>query len=90
MKKLSQEVNDQEICRRLEILINSDHDDLTPAIARQIFEEPHSIEPKMIPEPFTQYVMHYLYMQKRESRKQQMLQDAKETSVPAKKKTAKK
>jgi hypothetical protein len=91
MKKLISEVNDQEICRRLEILINSDHDDLSAGLARQIFEESGNLEPKMIPEPFTQYVMHYLFMVKREARKHAKIAQARlNPPVAAKKKVIKK
>jgi len=91
MKKLSSEVNDQEICRRLEILINSDHDDLSVTLSNRIFDDPNNIEPKMIPEPFTQYVMHYLYMCKRESRKAEKIKNYDPTlHSSAKKKVLKK
>lgn len=70
MKKLSVEVNDQEICRRLEILMGSEKDDLPATLVKRIFETPEEIEPRDIQEPYTQYVMHYLYMLKREKRNQ--------------------
>ncbi len=68
MKKLVREVNDQEICRRLEILINSEKEDLPQQLGKKIFESPWEIEPRDIQEPYTQYVMHYLFMLKREER----------------------
>ncbi len=86
MRKLSNEVNDQEICRRLETLINTEKDDLNAQLAKKIFETPDEVEPRDIPEPYTQYVMHYVYMLKREARLKE-----KEGEFPVvKKKAAKK
>ena len=70
MKKHIQEVNDQEICRRLEILINAEKEDLPSQVVRRLLETPESIDIKEIPEPYTQYVRHYLYMIKRSKRSQ--------------------
>ncbi|MCB1167772.1 MAG: hypothetical protein KDK37_05105 [Leptospiraceae bacterium] len=68
MKKLTREVNDQEICRRLEILINSEKEDLPPSSVKSLLEEPGDFDPSTVSEPYTQYVKHYLYMVKREER----------------------
>ena len=72
MRKMIREVNDQEICRRLEILINSEKDDLPAQIGRLLMESPDDVDPtSQVPEPYTQYVKHYLYMVKREDREQE-------------------
>lgn len=68
MKKLIVEVNDQEICRRLEILMNSEKEDLPQPIVRRILDTPNEIDAREVPEPYTQYVKHYLYMLKRDAR----------------------
>ncbi|MBU43612.1 MAG: hypothetical protein CMN76_10355 [Spirochaetaceae bacterium] len=68
MKKLTREVNDQEICRRLEILINSEKEDLPPSSVKSLLEDPADFDPSVVSEPYTQYVKHYLYMVKREER----------------------
>ena len=70
MKKLIREVNDREICRRLEILINSEKEQLPVSMVRRILELPPDFDPREVPEPYTQYVKHYLYMVKREQRDQ--------------------
>ena len=74
MKKLSEEVNDHEICRRLEILMSSEKEDIPPALMKRIFDTPDEIEPRDIQEPYTQYVMHYLYMLKRQKRNKDRVQ----------------
>ena len=71
MRKLIREVNDQEICRRLEILMNTEKEDLPSATVRRMLEQPLDFDPREVPEPFTQYVKHYLYMIKRESREKE-------------------
>lgn len=68
MKKLIVEVNDQEICRRLEILMNSEKEDLPQPIIRRIIDTPNEVDAREVPEPYTQYVKHYLYMLKRDAR----------------------
>ena len=65
MKKMIVEVNDQEICRRLEILQNSEKDDLAPSLMKRLLEDPAGFDAREVPEPYTQYVKHYLYMIKR-------------------------
>jgi len=65
MKKMSIEVNDQEVCRKLEILMNSEKDDFTPALTKRILELPSDFDPREVPEPYTQYIRHYLYMVRR-------------------------
>ena len=76
MRKLIQEVNDQEICRRLEILMNSEKEDLPSAMIRLILDDPTEFDPKQVPEPYTQYVKHYLYMVKRRNREtERMLEE---------------
>ncbi len=68
MKKMIVEVNDQEICRRLEILMNSEKEDLPQPIIRRILDAPNEVDAREVPEPYTQYVKHYLYMLKRDAR----------------------
>ncbi len=68
MRKLVSEVNDQEICRRLEILQGSEKEDLSASIVKRLLETPGDFDPREVQEPYTQYVKHYLYMVKRDAR----------------------
>jgi hypothetical protein len=68
MRKLSLEVNDNEICKRLEILMATSKDDLPIAIVNQLLLDPKNFDPKLIHEPYTQYVRHFIYMVKRNGR----------------------
>ena len=69
MKKNIREVNDQEVCRRLEILMHSEKEDMNIGLVKKLLESPpYEIDPKDVPEPFSQYVKHYYYMLKREER----------------------
>lgn len=68
MRKLSIEVNDTEVCRKLEILMNSEKEDFTPQLTRRIEDLPSDFDPREVPEPYTQYVRHYLYMVRRASK----------------------
>ncbi|MCW7482889.1 phosphatidylinositol phospholipase [Leptospira kanakyensis] len=68
MRKLSTEVNDSEICKRLEILMATSKDDLPLAHVNQLLQDPKNFDPKTIPEPYTQYVRHFIYMVKRNGR----------------------
>ena len=68
MRKMVVEVNDQEICRRLEILQNSEKEDLAPSLMKRLLESPGDFDAREVPEPYTQYVKHYLYMVKRDGR----------------------
>ena len=78
MKKNIREVNDQEVCRRLEILMHSEKEDMNSTLVKRLLESsPYEIDPKEVPEPFSQYVKHYYYMLKREERIKQ-----KEGDVP--------
>lgn len=70
MRKLIVEVNDQEICRRLEILQNSEKEDLPVSVVKRLLEEPGEFDAREIQEPYTQYVKHYLYMVKRSRREE--------------------
>ncbi|MCB1173062.1 MAG: hypothetical protein KDK39_05840 [Leptospiraceae bacterium] len=65
MRKLSEEVNDIEICRRLEILMNSEKEDLPANIIRTLVHEPEKFDPQLVQDPYSQYIRHYLYMVKR-------------------------
>ena len=78
MKKNIREVNDQEVCRRLEILMHSEKEDMNINLVKRLLESsPYEIDPREVPEPFSQYVKHYYYMLKREERIKQ-----KEGDVP--------
>ncbi|WP_084765032.1 phosphatidylinositol phospholipase [Leptospira terpstrae] len=68
MRKLSTEVNDSEICKRLEILMATSKDDLPIAVVNQLLQDPKNFDPKSIHEPYTQYVRHFIYMVKRNGR----------------------
>ncbi|WP_425460522.1 phosphatidylinositol phospholipase [Leptospira ilyithenensis] len=68
MRKLSVEVNDTEICKRLDILMATSKDDLPLAQVNQLLADPKSFDPRAIPEPYTQYVRHFIYMVKRNGR----------------------
>ncbi|TGL41349.1 phosphatidylinositol phospholipase [Leptospira perdikensis] len=68
MRKLSTEVNDSEICKRLEILMATSKDDLPLAVVNQLLQDAKNFDPKAIPEPYTQYVRHFIYMVKRNGR----------------------
>jgi len=68
MRKLSLEVNDSEICKRLETLMLTSKEDLPLSGIKSLLENPLEYEPKEIPEPFTQYVRHFIYMVKRNER----------------------
>lgn len=70
MRKLSVEVNDHEVCRKLEILMNSEKDDFSPALARRIIDLPPDFDPREVPEPYTQYIRHYLYMVRRSQKEE--------------------
>ena len=65
MRSLCNEVNDQEICRRLETLMHTSKDDLSLSSITQLTENPLVFDPKEIPEPYTMYVKHFIYMVKR-------------------------
>lgn len=91
MKKLTREVNDQEICRRLEILINSEKEDLPPSSVKSLLENPSDFDPSSVAEPYTQYVKHYLYMVKRDERnkeKQRQESESRKKARAGKKKTS--
>ena len=65
MRSLSNEVNDQEICRRLETLMFTSKDDLNLSVVNHLLDNPLEFDPKEIPEPYTMYVKHFIYMVKR-------------------------
>lgn len=68
MRKLVVEINDQEICRRLEILMNSEKEDLPALSIKRLMDDPASFDARSMPEPYTQYVRHFIYMHKRHLR----------------------
>ncbi|WP_167882098.1 phosphatidylinositol phospholipase [Leptospira semungkisensis] len=65
MKKVTSEVNDHEILRRLETLMVTSKEDLNQAVIRTLLENPLDFDPKSVPEPYAQYVRHFVYMVKR-------------------------
>lgn len=65
MRKLSVDVNDREICKKLETLMLTSKDDLNVADVKVLLQSPNSFDPKDIPDPYTQYVKHFIYMVKR-------------------------
>ncbi|MCS7205074.1 MAG: hypothetical protein NZ853_05210 [Leptospiraceae bacterium] len=71
MRKLIREVNDREICNRLEILATSEKEDIPSDLLKDLLDNPLNFDANKIPEPYTQYVKHYIYMVKRENRIQQ-------------------
>lgn len=68
MRRLSIEVNDNEICKRLEVLLLTSKEDLSMSLIKALIESPLEFEPKDIQEPYTQYVRHFIYMVKRNER----------------------
>ncbi|GBF40422.1 phosphatidylinositol phospholipase [Leptospira johnsonii] len=102
MKKVTSEVNDHEILRRLETLMVTSKEDLNQAVVRSLLENPLDFDPKSVPEPYAQYVRHFVYMVKRnkkmgldvnfdssaiDSKKDKKKLTAPKKSVPAKKQT---
>ncbi|MCR9144686.1 MAG: hypothetical protein NXI24_20780 [bacterium] len=86
MRKMIVEVNDQEICRRLEILQNSEKEDLAPSLMKRLLESPEDFDAREVPEPYTQYVKHYLYMVKRDSREKARDRDGGDAPTPTRRK----
>ncbi|GIX42530.1 MAG: hypothetical protein KatS3mg129_2263 [Leptospiraceae bacterium] len=77
MKKLIREVNDKEICNKLEILVSSEKEDIPAQMVKDLLESPLSFDASKVPEPYTQYVKHYIYMVKREERLNQKKEEQK-------------
>ncbi|HMV77168.1 MAG TPA: hypothetical protein PK453_00180 [Leptospiraceae bacterium] len=65
MRKMTIDVNDREICKKLETLMLTSKDDLNVASVKNLLVNPSEFDPKDIPDPYTQYVKHFLYMVKR-------------------------
>lgn len=65
MRKLSVDVNDREICKKLDTLMVTSKDDLNLASIKALLQSPLDFDPKEIPDPYTQYVKHFIYMVKR-------------------------
>ncbi|MCB1158871.1 MAG: hypothetical protein H7A25_20335 [Leptospiraceae bacterium] len=65
MKRLSVEVNDHEICKRLEALMHIGKEDLNLDSVKNLLKNPLEFDPREIPEPYTMYVKHFIYMVKR-------------------------
>ncbi|MFN3603410.1 MAG: hypothetical protein ACK4UJ_01735 [Leptonema sp. (in: bacteria)] len=88
MKKLIREVNDKEICNKLEILVSSEKEDIPPNLIKDLLDSPLTFDPTRIPEPYVQYVRHFIYMVKREKRlteKKQAIQNQKKEKQNQKK-----
>ncbi|XDD52273.1 hypothetical protein AB3N59_18195 [Leptospira sp. WS92.C1] len=71
MKKMSLEVNDYEICKRLETIMMTSKEDLSQVVVKSLLDNPTDFDPKTLPEPYGQYIRHFVYMVKR-NRKQGM------------------
>ncbi len=65
MRKLSIDVNDREICKKLDTLMVTSKDDLNLANIKSLLQSPLEFDPREIPDPYTQYVKHFIYMVKR-------------------------
>ncbi|MBX7058530.1 MAG: hypothetical protein K1X75_10735 [Leptospirales bacterium] len=48
--------------------MNSEKEDLPAQLAKKMIDDPGNFDARQAPEPYTQYVKHYLYMVKRERR----------------------
>lgn len=68
MRKHMQEVNDHEICRRLEIIMQSEKEDFAPHLVKRLLDAPLDFDPDEVKDPYIQYVRHYIYMVKRSVR----------------------
>ena len=88
MKKMSMDINDQEICKKLEILIATNKDEVNSISINQLLLDPLGSDASDIQEPFCQYARHFVYMIKRNNKHGVVY----EPSVPksAAKKSAKK
>lgn len=65
MRRLSIDVNDREICKKLETLMLTSKDDLNISIIKVLLQTPMDFDPRDVPDPYTQYVKHFIYMVKR-------------------------
>ncbi len=65
MKKMSLEINDYEICRRLETIMMTSKEDLSQVVVKSLLDNPLDFDPKTLPEPYGQYIRHFIYMVKR-------------------------
>ncbi len=64
MRKLIKEVNDKEICNKLEIFVTSEKEDIPPSVLKSLLENPLNFDVSKVAEPYTQYVKHYIFMVK--------------------------
>lgn len=106
MKKMSLEVNDYEICKRLETIMMTSKEDLSQVVVKSLLDNPIDFDPKTLPEPYGQYIRHFVYMVKRnkkqgidtnfdapsgiKSAEKQISAAADSTKTPSKKATSKK
>ena len=89
MKKLSIEVNDQEICKKLELLISTTKEEINPNTIKSLFDDPLNFDSHDIPEPFSQYVRHFVYMIRRNNKLGVNLYDAPViATIPGKKRVS--
>ena len=65
MRRLSIDVNDREICKKLETLMLTSKDDLNVGVIKTLLQTPMEFDPRDVPDPYTQYVKHFIYMVKR-------------------------
>lgn len=77
MRKMIREVNDREICNRLEILASSEKEDIPQNVIKELLENPLNFDVSKIKEPYVQYVKHYIFMVKRENRLNQRREEEK-------------
>jgi hypothetical protein len=65
MRKLSIDVIDREICKKLETLMLTSKEDLNPVAIKNLLASPLDFDTREIPDPYTQYVKHFIFMVKR-------------------------
>ncbi len=69
MKRLSMDINDQEICKKFETLLKGGNDmDIPQAIMSQLLIDPADIDEKQLPELYLMYFRHFRFQRKREER----------------------
>ena len=85
MRKLSLDVNDREICKKLETLMLTSKEDLNLSGVKSLLDSPLEFDPKDIPDPYTQYVKHFIYMVKRNEKLGIQKYEHEETRKPERK-----
>lgn len=69
MNKLAIDAVDKEVVKRFKTVIDSIDDDITKSLASLIINHYNELELKAVPEIFHPYVKHYLFMKKRNDKK---------------------